>query len=150
MGIALGKSRRHTRSPTRCERLTIGFPGAAHFPAQPCTGKVPVAYDGVRSDSQHFGRFIHAQTTEKAHLENFALALVCLRKALQREIQAHNLFHLVGGEHHGGIDWNVNRAASTLLAPLFSGVIHQNVPHHLGSDREKMRAVAPSGVYAWQ
>jgi hypothetical protein len=34
--------------------------------------------------------FIYAQTTEKAHLEHFALAFVCLCKALQREIQAIN------------------------------------------------------------
>src|SRR5262249_24849568 len=79
--------------------------------------------------------------------EDFALALVSSRETLQGEIHGYNLFHLFGREDHGSIDWNVNGGASPFHAASLSRVIHKNVPHHLRSNGEKMRAIAPSGVF---
>src|SRR5690242_7350076 len=135
-------------SSTCGERSAVGFPGATQLPAQPSSGEIPIPDHCVRRNSQHFGRFFYAQTTKEAHFEDSALAFVGLCKALQREIQAHNLFHLVRREDYCSLYRNVKRTASTLLAAPQPRVVDENVPHHLGGDGEKVRAIPPSGVHS--
>ncbi|SPE21044.1 hypothetical protein SBA5_30251 [Candidatus Sulfotelmatomonas gaucii] len=111
-----------------------------HFAREPRLGHVPVALHGCRGNLQGNGSFLNRQAAEKAQLDNLLLLRIATRKPGQRMVQFHYIDVLSFGEVEAlvQLDFVLRPAFCCRTAP---GVIHQNLPHELGRNRDKMGAI---------
>jgi len=91
---------------------------------EPSPRECPVVQDGVRRDPERFRGFLYGAASEKAHLNDAALARIRLLQPLQRLVQAQDLFGLPGGQGRFR-KWPLPFQASP-----GTRIVHQHLAHH--------------------
>ena len=115
---------------------------ARQFAIEPGLGGAPVAHHSDWRYLEHLGRFFHAESAKEAHFDNLYFARIEPRQRVHRVIQRHQVRGTVAAHHCCLLQRNVLHAAAALQV-VTPRMLHQNAPHHLGRNREEMRAILP-------
>src|SRR5262245_62690876 len=118
------------------------------LPLEPRFRQVPLPENGPRRDAEHFSRLVESQPTEKAQLDDLALAWVDDSQTLESFIQSQNLACPVARDGGCFIQSNnqSTHAASLRVIPR-AGEVHENPPHQRRSHTEEVRAILPPHVF---
>jgi len=113
------------------------------FPGEPGPGKVPVAADGARRNLENLDNFFLLQTAEIPQLHDLGLARSHFRERGERVVQGDD--RTMPFRRHDGhfIQIHVGRAAASFVRGARAGGVHQDAPHHLRRDSEKLRTLPP-------
>src|ERR1017187_9624159 len=110
--------------------------------SEPCSGELPIAFQGGYRDVQSLGGVGFAQTAEKTQFNHFGRPLVERLQTGQPLVNRQQSFiELPGAVRFQELQPDL--AAAALSAPNATSVIHQHPPQLLGCNGEKMSPIFP-------
>lgn len=111
-----------------------------HLYLKPTLRKSPIALDCGPSDVQDARYFVFSEAGEKLHFDDAGLPGVQRFQPGQGLIDGQNIHVRIGGGD-GVLHLDLDRAAAAALGLASSGMVHQDMPHHCGGDREEVAAI---------
>src|SRR4051794_5086778 len=115
--------------------------------SHPGAGEVPVAADSAWRDLQDLSNLFIIKAAKIAEFEHFGLARSELREGRKCVVQSDDGTVRPGRGEAGLIEIYTHVAPAAFVCVPCARGIHQNSPHHLPRDREKLRAVPPLDVF---
>src|SRR5688572_1353674 len=89
------------------------------------------------------GDFLVADSSVKAHFDDFSMPLIELSKTFHNFVQSEDRTGAVFDRNLHVVDRKMNRTAAAFRRAVRAGVIDQNLAHQARGDAEKMPAVLP-------
>ena len=115
----------------------------SEFAVKPHFGKSPVSHDRFEGNLQHFRSLFHGQTCKETQLDDTYPSRVDAGKCIQRIVQGNEVCCLRCSHRQIFVKPQRPRSRSSLEVATTSPKIHQNPPHQLSRDAEKVRAILP-------
>src|SRR6266545_6743698 len=103
----------------------------------------PLALDRGGGNSEDLADLLIVEAGEKPHLDDPRLPLVLARQRLQRLVDEKDFEVPPLGQIEQRLDRQGPAALATLVPLAATGVVHEDHPHQLGGEAEKVRLVAP-------
>ena len=132
----------------------MSFPGHAQRPAswpsragqlaeQPCLRGAPVAADGIRGDSEYFGRLLEAESAEEPHLHHLHFAGIQRAETSERFVQRDEIDIRPAPQEQPFIKRDLSPVAAALLRLAFPSKVDEATSYQPGGDGEEMRPILP-------
>ena len=110
---------------------------------EPDARSSPFAFCGGGRDVDHTRGFFDGEATEKAELDDLALARIERSETLHGVIEGQQIEFWFAGDGGGLVDHQSDGVSAALGRGTPSGVIDEDLPHHLRGHGEKVDAVLP-------
>src|SRR5438105_3461559 len=114
----------------------------AHFAAEPCSRKAPVAFDrGVRN-THSFGGFLYGEPAKETQLNRVAVLRIDRSQSLQRIVKLNQIQVRFAADAIRRAYGQSNWLGSAFCCPASSRVIYKDVSHKLRGHSKELRAAA--------
>jgi len=130
------------------------FPGGAgscavvreQFAGKSDAGKGPIALHRAWSDVKELGNFLDGETAEISQLDHAGLAGTLGLEASERLVDCNDFIDSFGGYGQVVVDLHAVEGTSAALGMMGTGVVDQDLAHHMCSNPNKVGTVVPVDV----
>jgi eukaryotic-like serine/threonine-protein kinase len=112
------------------------------FALQKRLSQTQITPDSFHRNPKHFRGFFRRQASEETHLDHTRLAQILFFQSVQRLVKIQKDFRMRCAHIRHRFERDLRLAAAAFARVPRARVVHQNLPHQLRGNTEKMRAIA--------
>src|SRR5581483_11548712 len=139
------------RSPCRAPRVPASSVPVSwgcrpvELAVKPCPRDDPIPFHRRRGYAEDLSRIFNRKSAEKFQFNDLSLLRIELRERFQCIVQGDHIHVRLLGALFGLFQSQLTSASATLVGAMGSRMVHEDLPHQLCRDCEKMSAVLPLG-----